>query len=85
MSSVLLCFEGNIIDEHCHLHTEDVNVNTISQLKRMCEARRKTLGTGFEGWSEGRKRGVSGGGRHAKGRWVKRIVGEKSATVTAAY
>lgn len=41
--------------ELCRLHTEDVNVNTVSQLKRMREARRKTLGTGSEGWGEGRK------------------------------
>lgn len=33
--------------------TEDVNVNTVSQRKGMCEARKKTLGTKSKGGREG--------------------------------
>lgn len=56
----------------CRLHTEDVNVNTVSQLKRMHEAHRKTLGTGSEGWGEGRKWGVEHTRRWVKRKWAKR-------------
>lgn len=66
---------GAVVRTH---RTEDVNVNTASQRKGMCEARKKPWGQSPK--EDGRGKERKEGGRNMEQRtreWVKRKVGEE--------